>query len=203
MKPLTLLIFATLAAAPAVAHAEDPPLPANGPCSVKGVCRYVDSLNIKLLNGQSVQQKVGAYVPWIAPTGEVVLFPGDAVVVRMEPKDAGLTPVLVEAGAFADRPLAAEEVRFDFAQDDKGFTNLKTTNHLAKSMHFNSVINKGGGKVEPSSICALLPGVFSYENWQGPLIQIVLRQFSAVDRMGCWSDPPPSGQSVAPPTPPR
>lgn len=152
----------------------------NDPCSDPAACRNVGPVTLKRPDGRSMTlpMKQGR-VPWV-PADNVMLFPGEAVVVRLEPetRDGFLRPVLVRGGPTAkDGELEPGQVRLVFRQAPDAALVLTVTSAYDRPLHYDAVIVSAVRGPLKTSVCTLVPGVPVIERWEGPNYQVAATNF--------------------------
>lgn len=144
-------------------------------CAQPGQCRAVGKVVVKPKGGQPMTFNVNRTLPWIA-ADNVMIFAGEAVIVRLEDKDGRLVPVLVVGGAEAQREPVEGEIRIRFTeQDGQAFMEVKSRH--SKAVHYGAVMVTPDGKPSRTSVCTLTPGRFVIEHWPHPIVQMALSNF--------------------------
>ncbi|MDQ0465988.1 hypothetical protein QO010_003781 [Caulobacter ginsengisoli] len=104
---MILTVLALMSAA--LTNPMPPPAPKADPCAVAGACRHVGEFNLTLEPGQVDRVKVDDDIPWIDEDGDILLFPGEMLVIRLETVDGEVRPVMVRAGRASDVDMASAE----------------------------------------------------------------------------------------------
>ena len=158
---------------------------AEDPCAEEGACRHLTSYTIEDPDGESHTFEVDVMLPWVMQ-GNVVLTPGEAVVVRLVETSSGLAPLLVHSGWEAiEATLRVGEVRFIFGPFDRGTVMLTVHNAYPESLDYAALMVTTGGGPERTSVCTLTPGVTAFESWQQPIYQLALWSFRPAEEHAC------------------
>jgi hypothetical protein len=177
----TAITAALLLAAPIAVNAQD----GADPCAAAGACRVVAPLQVEAPDGRVTEVDMGMTLPWVSE-GNVLLAPGDAVVVTLAEVEGVLVPVLARTGAAArGGDLAEGEVRFDFSLIVRGQVTLTVESAFARPIEYAALkVSLADGPAR-TSVCTLMPGVAVFEQWSEPLYQLALWGFREAEGMAC------------------
>ncbi len=145
-------------------------------------------------------------LPYLDPAGEVIIYPGETIVVSLTKGDAGQTVLklvsvtdpdgAVQLGTDAQTDFdEATLFAFRFVQaEDKPDMNLVATNHTDMNIKFSAwmaVPTKDGIRQFPTTVCTVLAsttkdGFFGDETWPHPIAMLILSDFhTAPASMDC------------------
>ena len=156
-------------------------------CAIASDCRFRHAVRLTGPDGKVRTYPIQKRLPWI-PEGNVMLFAGEAVIIRLDAgPDGRLRPVLVQGGEGAVKaPLADGQIRMIYTQASDRSLTLLLDNRLKEWVHYDIIVvtPTGPGK---STVCTLLPGKLNIERWQDPIVQIAASNFRVVKRAdaGC------------------
>ena len=155
------------------------------PCANAGACRVVGPLRVEAPDGQVREIAMGMTLPWVTQ-GNVLLAPGDAVVVMLAEVDGVLVPTLVATGDAARREdLAEGQVRFEFGTIARGQIMLTVTSAFADPIEYAALKVSLADGPNRTSVCTLMPGVTVFEQWEEPIYQLALWGFRLAEGMAC------------------
>jgi len=144
-------------------------------CSQPGLCRAVGKVVVHPAGKPPMTFNVNRTLPWIADDN-IMLFPGEAAIVRLTDRGARLVPVLVVGGAAARREPADGEIRFTFDERD-GQAYMRVDSRHARPVHYGAVMVTPDGKPNRTSVCTLVSDRFVMEHWPHPIVQLAVSNF--------------------------
>lgn len=154
------------------------------PCAVAGACRHVDSVRVENTDGKAVVLPVDQDLPWVTQ-GNLLLLPGDWVVVRLVEGEGGLAPMLVAGGHGGAAPEPAEgEVRFVLHDYASGNIMVQVLSRYRVPLDYAALMVTPRG-AERTSVCTLQPGVTVIETWQQPIRQFAFWSFRPAQDAAC------------------
>ena len=181
----TLLPALALLALPLPAFAQDAPEEAADPCAEEGACRHLTSYTVQTPDGEEQTVEVDVTLPWIMQ-GNIVLTPGEAVLVRLLETNDGLAPLLVSTGREAiEATLKVGEVRFIFGPFQDGTVTLTVHSAYPDMLDYAALAVTAGGGPERTSVCSLQQGLSVFESWQQPIYQLALWNFRPTTEYAC------------------
>lgn len=170
---------------PALAQQETAPPAAEDPCAEAGACRHLTSYTVQDADGQDQTFEVDVHLPWIMQ-GNIVLTPGEAVVVRLVETSGGLAPLLVSSGREAvEAELRVGEIRFIFNPFDSGTVMLTVHSAYPEALDYAALMVTTDNGPERTSVCTLQQGISVFESWQQPIYQLALWSFRPADDYAC------------------
>ena len=182
-RPLFPLVVTALAAViPASSVAQE----AEDPCAREGACRHIAEYVLQGPDGTTARLPAGVDLPWVFQ-GNVIVTPGEAVVVELVEEDGTLTPHLRRTGEDArTTPMAEGEVRFDFAPVENGRVMVRAVSQYPEALEYAALMVDANVGPERTSVCTLMPGVTVFEAWQQPIYQLAFWSFRpATDGYTC------------------
>jgi hypothetical protein len=148
-------------------------------CAVEGACRKVGTVTFKA-DGKTAVFRINRDLPWVTQ-GNVLLFPGEAVVVALDDVNGQLQPRLVASGAAVKgHALKPGELSFSFDIRPEG-SILRTESAHPSAIHYGAMMVGPDNRSQPTSICPVRSGKFVLEHWPHPIVQLALSNFRAVD----------------------
>lgn len=159
--------------------------PADGdPCAVAGACRHVESVRVENTDGTAVVLPVNQDLPWVTQ-GNLLLLPGDWVVVRLIEEGGGLAPVMVVGGRGGSAPQPAEgEVRFVLHDYASGSIMVEVLSRYRVPLDYAALMVTPRG-AQRTSVCTLQPGIPVFESWQQPIRQFAFSSFRPAKDVSC------------------
>lgn len=155
------------------------------PCASAGACRVVGPLRVEAPDGQVREIAMGMTLPWVTQ-GNVLLAPGDAVLVALAEVDGVLVPALVATGdAARGEDLAEGQVRFEFGTITRGQIMLTVTSAFADPIEYAALKVSLADGPNRTSVCTLMPGLTVFEQWEEPIYQLALWGFRRAQGMAC------------------
>ena len=153
---------------------------ATDPCQAAGACREIGDVRLPGDEGQSQSVHVGQTLPWVVDNN-VLLFPGETVVISLPQKQEGQLPMsLVATGEAAKtRNLQAGELRFNFEVGDSGMLLIATSAH-PRWLHYMAVMVTPDGAPSKTSVCPIIAGKMAFESWPHGIVQLALTNFIPV-----------------------
>lgn len=176
-----LLAFALFQPAYAQEDGQDMP----DPCQVEGACRVITEYVIEDPEGETHRFPVEQELPWVVQ-GNILVTPGEAVVVKLLEVDGSLVPQLRRVGDEArTADLEAGEVLFDFNAFERGNVTLVVQSNYPEALDYAALLVDMNSGPSRTSVCTLMPGVAVYEMWQQPIYQLALWSFRPTDGYSC------------------
>jgi len=144
-------------------------------CGQPGQCRAVGKVVVRPKGAQPMTFNVNRTLPWIAEHN-LMIFAGEAAIIRLEDRGGRLVPVLVVGGDAARREPAEGEIRVLFTErDGQAFMEVKSRH--PRPVHYGAVMVTPDGKPNRTSVCTLTNGRFVMEHWPHPIVQLALSNF--------------------------
>lgn len=172
-------ICAAMLAAPALAQDE------TDPCAQAGFCRHIAEFVIEDPEGQQHRIPADMDLPWVVE-GNVLLTPGEALVVALVEEEGALTPRLRRTGDSArEGALVEGEILFDFRAFDRGSVTLSVLSEYPETLEYAALMVDFGQGPSRTSVCRLMPGVIVQEIWQQPVVQLALWSFRPSEGYSC------------------
>lgn len=181
--PLALCLLG----APLCVHAQDGADvdPQTDPCAEASACRVVAPLRVESPDGEVTTVDMGMTLPWVTQ-GNVLLAPGDAVLVALDEVDGVLIPRLLTTGEAAlAGELAPGQVRFDFSAIERGNVTLTVSSAFAEPIEYAALKVSLADGPNRTSVCTLMPGLMMIEQWPEPIYQLALWGFRRAGGMAC------------------
>ena len=177
-------LAALLLTSPHPAHAQDDAAP--DPCAqASAACRVVAPLRVEAPDGEVSTVDMGMTLPWVT-LGNVLLAPGDAVLVSLEEVDGILVPRLLATGEAARAgELQPGQVRFDFGPIERGNVMLSVVSTFADPVEYAALKVSLADGPNRTSVCTLMPGLTMIEQWSEPIYQLALWGFRRAEGMAC------------------
>lgn len=180
LKTIALSLCVTLAL-PTFALAQE----ADDFCGEDGACRHIETYDFQGPDGESFSVEADIDLPWVAQ-GNVLLTPGEAVVIRLMEKGDALEPELVHTGdAARNAELEEGEIQFEFREFDTGSVVLVVHSAFPETLEYAALMVTLNGGPERTSVCTLMPGVRVFESWQAPIYQLALWSFRPTQNYSC------------------
>jgi len=179
-------LFANLLlAAPLAVNAQDSAGVEPGPCADAGACRVVGPLRVETPDGDVTSVEMGMELPWVN-LGNVLLAPGDAVLVTLDEVEGVLIPRLLATGEAAlAGELAPGQVRLSFSPIERGKLTLTVWSAFADPVEYAALKVSLADGPNRTSVCTLMPGRTMIEQWSEPIYQLALWGFRRAEGMGC------------------
>jgi len=172
-----------LLTSPLAAHAQDDAQ--DNTCAEAGACRVVSPLRVETPDGEVSTVDMGMNLPWVT-LGNVLLAPGDAVLVALDEVDGVLIPRLLASGEVARAgELAEGQIRFDVSGIERGTITLGVESTFADPVEYAAVKVSLADGPNRTSVCTLMPGITVIEQWQEPIYQLALWGFRRAEGMAC------------------
>jgi hypothetical protein len=95
---------------------------------------------------------------------------------------SGEPPIVVLGHGLASDPLKSKEelkdkIEVDFTQmKDSTMTVMTVRNGFGRQLEYKAYLLASGAE-RSTTICPIAPGIFSMENWPGPVLEIELADF--------------------------
>ncbi|WP_271078586.1 hypothetical protein [Aurantiacibacter sp. MUD61] len=165
-------------------------LPANAqdaadPCAEANACREISEFLIEGPDGQTHRIPADMTLPWVVD-GNILITPGEALVVELVSMDGALVPELRRTGDEARlEELGPGEVLFEFGAFDRGAISLTVRSAYPETLEYAALIVDFGQGPSRTSVCRLMPGVTVREIWQQPVVQLALWSFRPADDYAC------------------
>jgi hypothetical protein len=138
----------------------------------KAHCRPARTVRLRLEDGKSFEREVPR-LPIVLPNGWITVFAGEEVHVEVTVrqgaiKSARAVPKVTRRTAPVSFRLRQQPGRVD--------SELVVTNGLPHHLKYTlGTMLPAGGKVVPTSSCAVQAGLTAHENWAEPVFQLVIR----------------------------
>jgi len=177
------LLAAVLLTSPLAAHAQDDAQV--DPCTQTGACRVVAPLRVETPDGEVSMVDMGMELPWLTQ-GNLLLAPGDAVLLALDEVDGILVPILLASGEAARAgEVQPGQVRFDFSGIERGVLTLTVQSAFANPVEYAALKVSLADGPNRTSVCALMPGLAVIEQWSEPIYQLALWGFRRADGIAC------------------
>lgn len=162
------------------------------PCADSGPgCRHADFFDFRA-SGANHRLEINADLDYVNSAGLIGLFPGESVAVKLDPTSGKLS---VQTGGAAPLgappsspttagPLEQDLIRIIFTQSADGNSYLSVRNGFSQQLEYHAQMRLPNGSVQPTDVCQVLPGIFDFETWPYPIIQIVLGQMKTLAPTG-------------------
>jgi len=156
-------------------------------CVSRPDCRFIGSVTIRTDQGVKTPA-LNRNMPFLRTKdgrSRLWLVLGERVDFRLG--GPGEPPITILAhGPVTDPEKSKEDlkdkVEIEFAQmANSTGTNLTVRNGYGRQLQYKAFLLAQNGEEKPTSTCPVRPGIFSFENWQGPLLEIELADFQLVD----------------------
>ena len=178
-----LMAAMALTALPAATLAQEPM--DEEACIAAGACRLVENLRIEGPDGQVTDIPLGLTIPWLTQ-GNIMLTPGEAVIVSLKKIEGIVVPTLVSTGdAARDSELAEGQVRLDLGGYERGRLVLSVLSQYPENLDYGALKVTIGSGPERTSVCTLMPGISVFETWEEPIYQMALFGFVEAGEPGC------------------
>jgi hypothetical protein len=159
--------------------------PSADPCAAPAACRRVDTVRIQSPDGKETELPINQNLPWVVQDN-LLLVPGDWIVIRLVERDGKLLPQLVRAGNTGDAPAPADgEIRVRVMPFNKGNLIMEVLSRRPETLDYAAIVVLGANKPQRTSVCSLQPGIPVFESWQWPIRQIALFGFRPTSEPGC------------------
>lgn len=182
--------------------------PPTGGCNEPLVCRHVTEFDLVDGDGQPLTVKVNADFDYVI-NNRLMLLPGEMVTIGLTERE-GQPPLvsvlevaradsipfphigekmMQEGGelppdvqtALKERQAPTKGVRLSFMQIKDGGMLLVVENATGRRLDYHAQMTLTDGRREPTSLCDLLPGLPSYENWPHPIVGLELDGFQFIE----------------------
>jgi hypothetical protein len=181
VMPLAL----SMLAAPLAVNAQDGAAAPSDPCEETAACRVVAPLRVEAPDGEVSTVQMGMTLPWVT-RGNVLLAPGDTVLVALDEIEGVLIPHLLATGEAAKAgELAEGQIRFDFSGIERGTVTLTVSSAFADPVEYAALKVSLADGPNRTSVCTLMPGLMTIEQWQEPIYQLALWGFRRGESMAC------------------
>jgi hypothetical protein len=162
-----------------------PAQPARDICATAGACRHIGKVHVETADGKSADLPVDQDLPWVVQDN-LLLVPGDWIIVRLINRDGALVPQLVKAGNGGKAPEPGDgEIRFVVHPFDKGNLMMEALSRRPETLDYAALAVVGIDKPQRTSVCSLQPGIPVFESWQWPIRQFALLSFRPTTEPGC------------------
>lgn len=176
LAPLALSLLAVPAAAQQAADEA---------CVAAGACRVLGDLAVEGPDGTTQTFAMGMVMPWLEQ-GNLMLAPGDTVILALDEVDGVLVPRLIAAGeASRDVELREGQIRFDLSRIQRGQLILSVLSFYPEPLDYGALKVSLGLGPERTSVCTLQPGLSVFEAWQEPIYQMALFGFRPASEAAC------------------
>jgi hypothetical protein len=162
----------------------DSPSPA---CVSRPDCRFVGVLTLRTDEGVKTPA-LNRNMPFLRTRDgheRLWLVVGERVDIRLG--GSGASPITVLGHGLAGDPPKSnaqlkDQVEIDFQQMPGSTATVMTVrNGYARQLQYKAYMLTQGGDEKPTSICPIPAGLFSMENWPGPLLEIELADLQLTD----------------------
>lgn len=180
-------------------------------------CRVVTGAELRI-GDKTVPLTSGEAVPWLLQDGSLFLMPGESVVLDVRSGDKPQVLSSSAANTVITDPLSgrmislmagqgdeprmhntemglegpADRLRVTFRQAaDSDQTLLVIENGYDGPVTYRAlmrVLTRDGTRWEQTSVCTVLPGIFSVEHWPHPIVSIALKDFTITPSLGEGND---------------
>ena len=158
--------------------------PATDLCATLGACRKVESVRVQSPDGKEVQIPVNDTLPWVVQDN-LLLVPGDWIIIKLVESGGELKPELVRAGTDAQAPEpVAGEIRFHVQPYKAGTLMMEVLSRRTDTLDYAAIMVTPKGPAR-TSVCSLMPGVTVVEMWQQPIRQFAFWSFRPTKEPGC------------------
>ena len=185
VRQVLLPLAAVLLTAPVAVNAQDDAAPLSESCSDSSACRVVPTLRVEKPDGEVSMVDMGMTLPWVTE-GNVLLVPGDAVLIELVELDGVLIPRLVDVGeAVVDAEPGKGQILFVFSSIERGVVMLTVSSAFAEPVEYAAMKVSLADGPNRTSVCTLAPGVPVIEQWSEPIYQLALWGFRRAEGMAC------------------
>ena len=185
IRQILLPIAAVLLTAPVAVNAQDDAAAQSDICSDSRACRVVPTLRVEKPDGEVSLVEMGMTLPWVTE-GNVLLVPGDAVLIALAEVDGVLIPRLVDVGeAVVDGEPGKGQILFVFSSIERGVVTLTVSSGFADPIEYAAMKVSLADGPNRTSTCALMPGLTTIEQWSEPVYQLALWGFRRAQGAGC------------------
>jgi hypothetical protein len=154
-------------------------------CLKSDACRQVGSVRIEDVAGKETVYPINRQLPWVVENN-LLLVPGDWIVIRLEEREGRLIPLLVKAGNGGEaRKPAPGEISVNVHAFDKGTLIMEILSRRPEILDYAAMVVIGQDKSQRTSVCSLKPGTPVFEAWRWPIRQIALWSFRPTTEPGC------------------
>ncbi len=144
----------------------------------------VETVNVQSSDGKEVQVPVNENLPWVVQDN-LLLVPGDWIIIKLIDHDGELRPELVRAGTDSTLPEpAAGEIRFHVQPYKSGTLIMEVLSRRTETLDYAAVMVTPKGP-QRTSVCSLMPGIVVFESWQNPIRQFAFWSFRPTSEPGC------------------
>lgn len=148
-------------------------------CAVPSACRQVGTVVTTAPGGKSATYPVNAVKPWIIQ-GNLLMHPGESVIVRLVEVDGRLIPTAPRQG---DKP-GDGEIRFSFESTKPSDTILTVESRWRDPLDYMAVMNVDGSG-QRTSVCTLMPNLSNFEHWPHGMYEIAIANFTKTKESRC------------------
>ncbi len=155
------------------------------PCVKAEACRQVGDVRVQDAAGKETLLPINQQLPWVVHDN-LLLVPGDWIIIRLVDRGGGLIPQLVKAGNSGDPPEPTDgELRVIVHAFDQGNLIMEVLNRRPEMLDYAALAVVGMGNAQRTSVCSLSPGIPVFEAWRWPIRQIALWGFRPTREVGC------------------
>lgn len=155
------------------------------PCAKVDGCRQVGNVRIESTEGKETLLPINQLLPWVVQDN-LLLVPGDWIIIRLVDHDGALIPQLVKAGDSGEAPEPANgEIRVKVHAFNNGNLTMEVLSRRPETLDYAALAVVGIDKPQRTSVCSLTPGRTVYESWRWPIRQIALWGFRRTSDPGC------------------
>lgn len=155
------------------------------PCTVADACRKIETVRVQSPDGKETALPVNQTLPWVVQDN-LLLVPGDWIVIRLIERDGALVPQLIRAGNSGQAPDPGDgEIRIRIMPFNKGNLMMEVLSKRSETLDYAALIVTVGRGAERTSVCSLHPNIPVFEAWQQPIRQIALWSFRPTTDPGC------------------
>jgi hypothetical protein len=159
----------------------------NPACVSRPDCRFVGVVTLRTDEGVKTPA-LNRNMPFLRTKEgheRLWLVVGERVDIRLG--EGGASPITVLGHGLATDPPKSKAqlkdlIEIDFHQLPGSTATVMTVrNGYARQLEYKAYMLAHGGDEKPTSICPIPAGLFSMENWSGPLLEIELADFQLTD----------------------
>ena len=159
--------------------------PSEDPCARADACREVSTVRIENAAGKETLLPINQKLPWVVQDN-LLLVPGDWIIIRLANREDALVPELVKAGDGGEAPdPTSGEIRVKVHAFSKGSLIMEVLSQRPETLDYAAMVVVGRDNAQRTSVCSLMPGVPVFESWQWPIRQIALWSFRPTTDPGC------------------
>lgn len=154
------------------------------PCVKPEACRKVGSIMVRGAGGKPFALAIDQTLPWVT-RDNLLLLPGDWIIITLADRGGALVPQLVRAGSDAKPPEPAPgEIRVHIPLYNGGPMIMSVLSRRTDTLDYAAAIVTPKGP-ERTSVCSLQPGITVYESWDQAIRQFALWSFRPTTEPGC------------------